>query len=491
MKGSDSLFPTSSGMTLKNVFIGELKEKYRILYDAILPIPYITDKIYGVDKVFVGCAIEYRDAVRQWKPLSSYNDILRKSPSQFRRRVLEGGPGFGKSTLTLKLVYDWCNDISTPPLKDVEIVILLRLRQLLGVHSIHRAIRQFILPQHSDLTEGDIKGILLGCTSLVILLDGYDEYPEKQTANTDIDLILRKFLFQEIDVIVTLRSSSQLKDYTAQTDRFRLIRFGEHARDEYIRKAVVSPNDGVEVIESIKSELRNNPVLFELSHVPLFFVIFAHMAYEMEQMEKFQSVTSFFQFMISCFHTHMRNKMKDTNVVVSRIPETEHTELDRLAFEALCGEKRTMVWEKEYIRDRLSKNFYDHYVSIGILIEEDVLYVDNMIFKDHIQYRTQVMFYHKLFCEWYAAHHLTNLIASDDIKTSDWLQDLHGESNIESSYSFIEEILRDLDPFDLQYVYRFSCGLNYKGSEKIIDYLQNRNEYVQFAILCTHKTFFG
>ncbi|WP_411026894.1 hypothetical protein, partial [Salmonella sp. s55044] len=48
----------------------------------------------------------------------------------------------------------------------------------------------------------------------------------------------------------------------------------------------------------------------------------------------------------------------------------------------------------------------------------------------------------------------------------------------------IAQLLQNLDPFDLQYVYRFSCGINNAVAEKIITYLKESNDGQKFAILC-------
>ncbi|PIK35678.1 hypothetical protein BSL78_27495, partial [Apostichopus japonicus] len=47
-----------------------------------------------------------------------------------------------------------------------------------------------------------------------------------------------------------------------------------------------------------------------------------------------------------------------------------------------------------------------------------------------------------------------------------------------------DQLLGNLDPYDLQYVYRFACGLNKDASEHIIKYLQRTDEGQKFAILC-------
>ncbi|WP_411026533.1 NACHT domain-containing protein, partial [Salmonella sp. s54395] len=122
-----------------------------------------------------------------------------------RRQLIEGEPGYGKSTLALQLLYDWCNNISDSPLRKVEILIFLRLRQLGGVTSIFAAIRRFILPRDSTLSEDDVKKIMEKSSPIMVVLDGFDEYPDQADSETDISLIIKKQMFQDVDVILTTR----------------------------------------------------------------------------------------------------------------------------------------------------------------------------------------------------------------------------------------------------------------------------------------------
>ncbi|KAJ8019016.1 NLR family CARD domain-containing protein 4 [Holothuria leucospilota] len=457
----------------KQQFLKQIKERYKDLYDAVQPIPYIKDRLYCVDKVFVEGGIEFLDSttsdrrIRGWKRLETFQDIFHDPRVKSTRRILEGEPGYGKSTVTLQFAYEWCNNIQGSALKDVEILILLRLRQLGGVSSVYRAIKQFILPKDTTLTEGDIENIFRKCTSIVVILDGFDEYPDQESIpTTDVINIIARQMFQEYEVVTTTRSSFLPKKYPPLTKRVRLTGFDDNSRRYYIRKAVVGEDE--ERVREIEQYLEENPILRDLCQVPLLFVIFAHMTYESEKFRNLNSVTSFFRYMISCFHSHMRNKMEEENVRKYELFETDHRELDRVAFEAFSGNTQKIVWEKEVLCKQIGQEFYDQYVRIGILVEEEVIDIiddPGTLITEHVQYKTEVRFYHKLFCEWYAAHYI-----------SDYLQQ---NPNVDLS-----TFLQHLDPFDVQYMYRFSCGLNSDSAEKIISYLKNIEGGDKFAILC-------
>ncbi|KAJ8049062.1 NLR family CARD domain-containing protein 4 [Holothuria leucospilota] len=486
------MIDSTTVINAKTEFLRQLKQRYANQYDAVQPIPYIRDRLFCVDRVFVEGGIEYlivneRTRVcERWGKLNSYNDIFLDENIKSVRRILEGEPGFGKSTLTLQIAYDWCNGIAGSVSDKYEILILLRLKQLGGVKSIFEAIKRFILPRDSSVSESDVKGILKESKSVLVILDGFDEYPEQEDdGSSDVWRIIKMDMFQVFDVVLTTRTACLPKDSAPQTKRIRLTGFDDRARDEYIRKVVVG--DDEKAATTIKRRLQDNPVLADLCQVPLFFVMFAHMIYEREELEKFKSVTSFFRYMIWCFHHHMRNKMKDENVPKYDLFEKDHHVLDRIAFEGLSRKHQQLIWGKEELREQLGQDFYDHYVRLGILVEEKVIDViptsESLTVSNFLQEKTDVRFYHKLFCEWYAGNFLASRVAKDNVRYVSGNAIAKGYHRVLNRKD-VCSILQELDPFDLQYVFRFACGLNPDASGKIIKYLQHKENAQNFAVLC-------
>lgn len=461
---------TDSIFEMKDYFLKQIREKYKDLYDAVQPIPYVKDRLYCVDRIFVECGIEFLDSKRggekgQWTSLSSYQNVFNDNRIKSVRRILEGEPGYGKSTVTLQCAFDWCNSIQASPLKDFDILIILRLRQLGGVLSIYRAIKQYILPKESRLTEYDIRDILLNSHSVAVILDGFDEYPDQGSSTSDIISIIAREMFQDFEVVLTTRSSFLPNKYPPLTKRIRLTGFDDDARRYYIRKAVVGDDDSA--VQKLEEYLQENPILSDLCQVPLLFVIFAHMTHESEQFRKLNSVTSFFRHMISCFHNHLKNKIEEKYCKYEYF-ETKHNNLDKVAFEALSGHNQKIVWRKDDLSQELGQRMYDLYTRIGILVEEESFNINDepgTDINEHIQSYREVRFYHKLFCEWYAAHYLVDYLKiNPKVDTTSFL--------------------KPLNPFDLQYMYRFACGIDPDIAHKIIEYLTKIEGGDKFAILC-------
>lgn len=233
----------------KDIFVESLKKSYTQLYNSIQPIPYIKDKLYCVDKIFIEGGTKFfriKESTQgqgKWERVSSYKDIFTDPRIDAKRRIIKADAGYGKSTVTLQLAYDWCNDVKDSPFKDVEILILLRLRQLRSGISIYKAIKLLLVPNEPRVKSTDIKHIIESCDSCEIVLDGYDEYPDlDQIDKTDIGRIIKCSMLDSFPTCLTTRFLPKYYD-KSKTKRLKLTGFDDKARKEYIRKAVTGDDE--------------------------------------------------------------------------------------------------------------------------------------------------------------------------------------------------------------------------------------------------------
>ncbi|XP_071831718.1 uncharacterized protein [Apostichopus japonicus] len=446
----------------KNDLIKYAKTAYRKHYETAKPFPSMNK--CKVNTIFVQggiyCSALEGDFMQKPDVLESYNDILSSSKTKSKRTLIEADPGFGKSTLASQFVYDWCTNNPESPLKDVEILIFLQLRQLTGVQSIYTAIKNSIVPKDEDMDEACIKEILkVYKKSVVMLFDSYDEYPDKNETETDIFSIIEMKMFLDILVIILTRTLILPPNLHPETKRIRLTGFGVAERRNYVLKAVA---DDVQLADRIEEQLQRNPFLRDLCQVPLFSTMVAHIAHERPEIEIFSTVTRFFTYVIACVHNHMKIK-KDANTEVPAF-ENELAKLYRIAFDGLTRKNQQLAWENTYLVSELGQEFYDNYIKLGMFAQEVVFDISQC------RYKTEARIWHKIICELYASHHLVSILSE-------------GASSAAPSIN-VQETLNSINPLDLQYVYRFACGLNKSAADIIIKHLQETKEGRQFAILC-------
>ncbi|KAJ8018781.1 hypothetical protein HOLleu_43043 [Holothuria leucospilota] len=468
------------------LFIAELKAVYENLCVTVIPVPFSRDEMYQVNDIFVECKLDFLIQSRQprineeWQPLESYREILTNSQLNSNRYIIEGDSGYGKTTLAIKMVDDWKNGSEESFFGKVKIIILIRLVQIGKTHSIFKAIKQFLLPHQSKLNIEDIQSVLRCNESVIIILDGFEEYLGKNDS-TDVMRIIKAEMLEHVKVILTTRQFYLPTNMPPQTKRIRLNGFDKGTRNSYIEK--VFSSDDINPSGDIKQKVKENHALEDLFQIPLFFVLFTHLSHDRRNITIFGSATSFFKHIISLFHNHTRNKIRTETLSKCKSYEKEHYKLDKLAFEVLNG-TRDILWEKENICDELGCGFYDHYVNTGILVEQEVYFLNGSSNFAKTSSKILVRFCQRLFYEWYAAHHLSNLAIVQGRR----LDPRHGNGqsnrNRPLGHSTDAETLKNVDPFDFQYVYRFASALNPTGAKHIYQYLSSVMGGDRFTKVC-------
>ncbi|XP_071851997.1 uncharacterized protein [Apostichopus japonicus] len=451
----------------KNKFTKYSRIAYQKQYGTAKPFPSMNEG--SVDNIFVEGGIYYvaqkgdsKQTPDVLESLESYNEILSSPKTKSKRKIIEGEPGYGKSTIGLQYLHDWCTKNPTSPLKDVKILIYLQLRQLAGVKSIYTAIKNFIVPKDENMDEACIQEILrVYKESVVMIFDSYDEYPDKNETGTDISSIIEMEMFQDSIVMILTRTLNIPPNLHPETKSIRLTGFGVAERRNYVLKVVDRNN--VQLADWIEEQLQRNPVLKDLCQVPLLFTMVAHTVHKSQNIEVFNSLTRFFKYLIACFHNHMKSKKGATSEVPAF--ETKLPKLYRIVFEGLTQRKQQLSWKTTYLVSELGQEFYDYYIDLGMLAQEEVF---DMLQCIHL---IEARMSHKIICEFYASHHLVRILSE-------------GAASAASSIN-VKETLNSINPLDLQYIYRFACGLNKSAADIIIKHLSETKEGRQFAILCT------
>lgn len=448
----------------------QLQDKYSEIYGRVQPIPFLHEKLYSVDEVFVNNGLQYLQS-GNWRDLSSYEDIFTNPCNSSTRIFIEGNPGYGKSTLAKKIAYDWCNSGEEGVMSKFDILILLCLRQLGQTKSIYKAVKLLLLTRDSKLTEEDIESILQNDhLSTCFIFDGFDEYKhehmdDSDQIESDVNCILRGDMFRSSLVILTTRTSNLPGIFLPQTLRVRLIEFDDNIRSIYIEKAIVGGNE--EASHNIKQHLKANPVLNDICGIPMVFVMFAHLAHKGDEIEKLVTVTKVFRFVLSCFYSHLESKLSGKKFGNFSSYQIENTKLDQLAYNGLHEKAEGTYWDKKRVCEIIGNELYEKFSDIGILMEEETLQIndDDTVAQSDILVKKKIRFYHKLFWEWYAGNYLAALAMN--ISREKLWRELH-----------------QLEYSKYEYVYRFACGQEVEAATRIIKFLYATQKHLQFSLFC-------
>ena len=125
--------------------------------------------------------------------------------------LIEGSPGIGKTTFSLKLAYDWANERSAASFPGFELVLLLKCRDIDG--DLTEAITEQLLPNDisKDIREKFLHFIkdIHNQERVLIILDGLDELPEKSRHH--VELFLHRRILSFCYVLATTRQEKGIE----------------------------------------------------------------------------------------------------------------------------------------------------------------------------------------------------------------------------------------------------------------------------------------
>ncbi|PIK43453.1 hypothetical protein BSL78_19698 [Apostichopus japonicus] len=298
---------------MEQQLISELKEAYRRLYEyhhSTTPLP-----AKSVNNVFIDggieCLVNSTGNIEKWESLENYQSIRLDPRVKSSRRIIEAGPGCGKTALTVQLARDWSIGGPGSSLNDVKVLIVMKICELVGVTTIYECIKQS-LQSDSKLTVDNIKEVLRQTSSVLFVLDGVDEYlGYGSKVNINILAIIEKEMFPHFEVVLTTRSPFVYKRYSRDVKRIRLTGFDQLTQDKYLRK-VFTKGDNDETTERIRESLQDNPILGDLCRVPFFFILYAHITHDNEMLKRYTTMTGYFRNMIIIFPRSFQEKVSQT-----------------------------------------------------------------------------------------------------------------------------------------------------------------------------------
>ncbi|XP_068687967.1 uncharacterized protein [Montipora foliosa] len=323
--------------------------------------------------------------------------------------LAEGSPGIGKTTLCLKLAYDWANESMPSTFPIFELVLLLKCRDLDG--DIMEAISEQLLPD--DIAVKTKEGLLNFITDLVnqkrilIILDGLDELPEKSQYH--VSKLLKRRILPFCYVLTTTRQEKgiEARKQFAFDICVQIEGFTEEDSFEYIRKHFknIDPSKGERLIE----ETKENTFLHALQKNPLNLLLLC-VVYEDHEGKLPSSRTDLYQIIVRCLLRRYceKNSVKacEEDSDLEKQFEANILVLGKLAWECLLNDRHSFREDELTKLERSDDKLVVRY--LGLVFKEESL--------KRLKPNHEYFFLHKSFQEYMAAFYIAHKLRRNQFK---------------------------------------------------------------------------
>ncbi|XP_068687950.1 uncharacterized protein [Montipora foliosa] len=320
--------------------------------------------------------------------------------------IAEGSPGIGKTTVCLKLAYDWANESMPPTFPVFELLLLLKCRDLDG--EIMEAIFEQLLPE--DMEEKAKKRLRNFITDIhsqeriLIILDGLDELPERSKHH--VDKLLDRKILPFCYVLATARQEKgiEARKQFAFDICLQIEGFTEEDSFKYIRKHFqnIDPSKGERLIK----ETKENTFLHPLRNNPLNLLLLC-VVYEDHKGELPSSRTNLYQIIVRCLLRRYceKNGVKacEEDSDLEKQFEADILVLGELAWKCLLSDRHSFREDELKDFERSDGKLVVRY--LGLVYKEESL--------KRLKPQHEYFFLHKSFQEYLAASYIAHKLRSN------------------------------------------------------------------------------
>ena len=328
----------------------------------------------------------------------------------------------GKTTLSLKLAYDWARGRMPSKFPPVQLVLLIKCRDMKG--NILETINEQLLPSDRDGLKMNLSKFIEEQPSKIILVvDGLDETPEAATEHV-INLLTRKCL-RECYVVVTSRQEKGLKVRQYFDTLLEIKGYSRTDIREYITKYF--QNNDPSLAKRLIENLATNTRLATLATNPLNTVLLC-VVFEDYGGELPSTVTELYDNIVFCITE--RYCQKNGLEVEDKLLETSKEILGKLAYEGL-------------LEDSLS--FRESNLNIGKMQCTKMGFLYQEVSERKIKPDHTYWFLHKTFQEYLAAFYFTNKVERQELTVEYMIEKLKNTTKFMQVLMFVSGMLRKKD----------------------------------------------
>ena len=257
--------------------------------------------------------------------------------------LIEGAPGVGKSVLLQEIAYRWANK---EILQNFELVLLVCLRSpsLQQIQSVDDLLQLICIgDKHATEIVSACAQYLFanGGRSLLLLFDGYDEYPEHLRESSLVADILKHQVLPHCGLVVSSRPHASVDFHKQATIRVDILGFTETERERYIKQALP---DQPHKIKQLTQYLYQQPSIDSICFIPFNMAVLLYL-YKLGIALPKNSTELYHHFICStiCRHLSKLGKPLTHNIAdLTDLPEPYNRiikQLSKLSLEALNNNK--------------------------------------------------------------------------------------------------------------------------------------------------------
>ena len=259
--------------------------------------------------------------------------------------LIEGAPGIGKTVLLREIAYLWGKQ---QILQKFKLVLLLCLRDpaVQKMSFVDDLMRLFCKRDRRATEIASTCSDYLSANNgedLVLLFDGYDEYPERLRKDNLIADILKREVLPHCGLIVSSRPNASVRLRLQATVRVDILGFTETEREQYIKESMKGQQ---QKIDKLTQYLQDHSTISSLCFVPFNIVVLVYL-YKQEFFLPQTSAELYNYFICLTVRRHLAKHGHRSNITqLSDLPEPYNKiiqQLSKLSLEALNDDKLTFT----------------------------------------------------------------------------------------------------------------------------------------------------
>ena len=283
------------------------------------------------------------------KTTKEIEEILAPLDKESAFVLIEGAPGIGKSVLLKEISYRWANK---ELLQKFELVLLIHLRNtsLQQIKSVNDLLQLFCIgDKNSQIVSACAQYLIAnGGKALILLLDGYDEYPEHLQKSSLIANIIKRRVLPLCGLVVSSRPHASQHLREDATIRVDILGFTETEREHYIKQALP---DQPHKVEELTQYLHQQPSVDSICFSPFNMAILLYL-YKLGILLPNNATELYHHFICSTISRHLSkfgNPLKYDITDLTDLPDPYNRiiqQLSKLSLEALNKNKLVFTLEE-------------------------------------------------------------------------------------------------------------------------------------------------